>query len=313
MRILVMSDIHGNYTALEAVLKVSTVVGSIDDPIPVLIPSDGHGVGEARPEDMPELPLIYAVLAFDANNRVAVRRLGNKNGLAFTGSDLEMATQRLEGSFSEHTEPVERYAVQAGGRFVEQENRGLHRERPGEADDLLDAEGEVRDLRGRVVLIADDGAEIAFGEIEEATGVVGPHGWILGRADGGFTLGRLDDTTLVFGDPTRIPGGHSYRLLSVEDKSGNRILLRYREGALAELVDCVGRVVDVVRRRDGKIEGFRVAHPASNSDKVTLAAFRYDEHGDLSVATGVDRAMRFRPSKKCQTARPSDVNASKLK
>lgn len=65
---------------------------------------------------MPELPLIYAVLAFDANNRVAVRRLGSKNGLAFTGSDLEMATQRLEGSFGDHTTPVERYAVQAGGR-----------------------------------------------------------------------------------------------------------------------------------------------------------------------------------------------------
>ncbi len=64
---------------------------------------------------MPERPLIYAVLAFDANNRVAVRRLDGKDGLAFTGSDLATAAQRLGSAFSEHTAPVERYAVRSDG------------------------------------------------------------------------------------------------------------------------------------------------------------------------------------------------------
>ncbi len=45
-----------------------------------------------------------------------MRRLGSKLGLAFTGSDLAMATARLESSFREHTVPAEYFAVVAGGR-----------------------------------------------------------------------------------------------------------------------------------------------------------------------------------------------------
>ena len=44
-------------------------------------------------------PALFALLAFNASNQVAVRRLGSKLGLAFTGSDLPMATARLESSF----------------------------------------------------------------------------------------------------------------------------------------------------------------------------------------------------------------------
>lgn len=65
---------------------------------------------------MSDLPLIHAVLAFDANNRLAVRRLGSKYGLPFTGTDLAMAVQRLEGAFSDHTAPREYFSATAGGR-----------------------------------------------------------------------------------------------------------------------------------------------------------------------------------------------------
>ena len=54
------------------------------------------------------------ILAFDGNNRLAVRRLGSKAGLPFTGSDLAMAVERLESSFKGHTEPVERFTAVAG-------------------------------------------------------------------------------------------------------------------------------------------------------------------------------------------------------
>lgn len=61
-------------------------------------------------------PALCCLLAFNASNQLAVRRLGSKAGLAFTGSDLAMATARLESSFREHTPPAEFFSVTAGGR-----------------------------------------------------------------------------------------------------------------------------------------------------------------------------------------------------
>lgn len=61
-------------------------------------------------------PSLFALLAFNGSNQLAVRRLGSKMGLAFTGSDLAMATSRLEGSFREHTPPAEYFSLEAGGR-----------------------------------------------------------------------------------------------------------------------------------------------------------------------------------------------------
>lgn len=65
---------------------------------------------------VPATPALVAILAFNANNQLAVRRLGSKAGLPFTGTDLTMATARLEGSFANHTPPVEYFSAEAGGR-----------------------------------------------------------------------------------------------------------------------------------------------------------------------------------------------------
>ena len=65
------------------------------------------------------LPALSAILAFNRSNQLAVRQLGSKAGLAFTGSDLAMATARLESCFSEHTAPVARFTAEAGGRNYE--------------------------------------------------------------------------------------------------------------------------------------------------------------------------------------------------
>ena len=59
---------------------------------------------------------LCCILAFNASNQLAVRRLGGKTGLAFTGSDLAMATARLESVFREHTTPLEYFSSNAGGR-----------------------------------------------------------------------------------------------------------------------------------------------------------------------------------------------------
>lgn len=59
---------------------------------------------------------MFALLAFNSSNQLAVRGLGSKKGLAFTGSDLAMAVTRLESAFREHTAPAEYFSAVAGGR-----------------------------------------------------------------------------------------------------------------------------------------------------------------------------------------------------
>lgn len=58
---------------------------------------------------------VDCILAFDGNNRLAVRRTGSGADLPFTGPDLEAAVGRLESSFKDHTRPVERFAARAAG------------------------------------------------------------------------------------------------------------------------------------------------------------------------------------------------------
>jgi 4-hydroxy-3-methylbut-2-en-1-yl diphosphate reductase len=74
---------------------------------------------------------LAAILAFDHSNRLAVRKLGSKAGLAFTGADVTMAEGRLQGAFDEHTAPAEFFEAELGGRsyrvfFVQV--RGLSRD-----------------------------------------------------------------------------------------------------------------------------------------------------------------------------------------
>jgi 4-hydroxy-3-methylbut-2-enyl diphosphate reductase len=76
---------------------------------------------------------LFALLAFNASNQLAVRRLGSKRGLAFTGSDIAMATSRLETSFSNHTQPAEYFSCTAGDRsyrvfFVQVDGSPVDRE-----------------------------------------------------------------------------------------------------------------------------------------------------------------------------------------
>ena len=65
---------------------------------------------------IPASPALVAILAFDASNQLAVRKLGSKAGLPFTGTDLAMATVRLESAFLAHTVPAEYFSADAGGR-----------------------------------------------------------------------------------------------------------------------------------------------------------------------------------------------------
>ena len=68
-------------------------------------------------------PALIAVLAFDAGNRLAVRRAGTRLELAFVGPGTDVAMQRLETHFNDHTPPVEFLTTESarskyGGLFV---------------------------------------------------------------------------------------------------------------------------------------------------------------------------------------------------
>jgi 4-hydroxy-3-methylbut-2-enyl diphosphate reductase len=57
---------------------------------------------------------LFCILAFNPSNQLAVRRLGGKAGLAFTGSDPTMAVARLESAFRAHTAPFEYFSAAIG-------------------------------------------------------------------------------------------------------------------------------------------------------------------------------------------------------
>lgn len=61
-------------------------------------------------------PSLFAMLAFNGSNQLAVRQLGSRIGLAFSGSDEAMAASRLGSAFPTHTLPAEYFAIDAGGR-----------------------------------------------------------------------------------------------------------------------------------------------------------------------------------------------------
>ncbi len=66
--------------------------------------------------DLSTPPLLCALLAFDCNNRLAVRQLGSKSGLAFTGMDADMALSRLTAAYPGHGTPRDLLELEAGGR-----------------------------------------------------------------------------------------------------------------------------------------------------------------------------------------------------
>jgi 4-hydroxy-3-methylbut-2-enyl diphosphate reductase len=55
------------------------------------------------------------ILAFDGNNRLAVRHLGSTAALPFRGLTRAEAVFSLDAAFKRHTEPTERFMAEAGG------------------------------------------------------------------------------------------------------------------------------------------------------------------------------------------------------
>src|ERR1019366_3845247 len=60
---------------------------------------------------------LCSILAFNAGNQLAVRRLGAKADIAFTDADLPMAVGRLESAFKIHTPAAEYFTGVAAGKL----------------------------------------------------------------------------------------------------------------------------------------------------------------------------------------------------
>ncbi len=60
-------------------------------------------------------PALFVHLAFDPGNQLAVRQAGTRLGLAFVGPSAEVAAQRLEVHFQNHTPPAEYFTAEAAG------------------------------------------------------------------------------------------------------------------------------------------------------------------------------------------------------
>ena len=68
------------------------------------------------PSATAEVSSLTAILAFNAGNQLAVRRLGSRLDLAFTGDDLAAASAGLEAAFAIHLAPAEYFSTVADGR-----------------------------------------------------------------------------------------------------------------------------------------------------------------------------------------------------
>ncbi len=66
-------------------------------------------------ESPPATSALCVLLAFNANNQLAVRRAGTRLGHAFVGADEAMATARLEANFPTHTPAAEYFTCQVNG------------------------------------------------------------------------------------------------------------------------------------------------------------------------------------------------------
>ncbi len=91
---------------------------------------------------------LVCILAFDGNNRLAVRRSRSRVALAFTGPDVDTALQGLDRAFKEHTQPTERFSAQSGGQsyrvfFTQVEGLSLDPEIAMQSAEQLDLESDA--------------------------------------------------------------------------------------------------------------------------------------------------------------------------
>jgi hypothetical protein len=117
---------------------------------------------------------------------------------------------------------------------------------------------QVELRRGGAALWTEDGLEVPFGMLEPGAGLLGPHGWLLHTDHDGVVLDTPDGTRRRFSQRGPAHAVPLLKLVSVEDRAKNAILLEYAESTLVRVVDSVGRIGGSVVGAGGKRGKFGV-------------------------------------------------------
>jgi RHS repeat-associated protein len=150
----------------------------------------------------------------------------------------------------------------------------------------------IEQHRRTIVVYTFDGVEATFASVREDTAILGPHGWLLHRDGARLVLEIPDGRSHIFEEDTTEPGGSSFRLVEVHDRSGNRVALAYEGAQLVRVIDSVGRVVHVRRTAMGRIASWEIT--LRSGEPFVFARFRYDDRGDLIEALDPEgHATRF--------------------
>lgn len=141
-------------------------------------------------------------------------------------------------------------------------------------------------VRGKQAELIDGaGSALLFEPPAAGDSMLGPEGWRIVREAWGFAL-ENDGIWWLFSFYDE--ASRRYLLTAIEDRNKNRIALTYEDGRLAEIVDAVGRVVRVGSTREGRIAAFEVKTAAHQGRWIKLAAFSYDEEGNLLAASDAE-------------------------
>ncbi|WP_437598899.1 RHS repeat domain-containing protein [Sorangium sp. So ce590] len=143
--------------------------------------------------------------------------------------------------------------------------------------------------RGSLRILSFDGIEHDIGKVPPGTGIIGPHGWVVHREGTGFRLDLADGRHLIFGAHVVSDEGERYLLTVIGDQAQNRIVLAYDRGLLIEVTDASGRVVRVLRGRDGRIAAFEAKNTVAQGRRVAFARYAYDADGRLTEVEDADR------------------------
>ncbi|MGK3971695.1 RHS repeat-associated core domain-containing protein [Sorangium sp. So ce118] len=139
---------------------------------------------------------------------------------------------------------------------------------------------EVEARRGRTRLWTGNGLYVDFSPMRVGESAVGPSGWLLVRGQTGFVLDRGDGRWLVFEHVWQ----ERYLLSAETDSHDNRVSFFYKNGVLVQIVDSVGRRVEVRSTSEGRISSFEVKNAAHRGQLIPFARYRYDDAGDLVLA-----------------------------
>lgn len=142
------------------------------------------------------------------------------------------------------------------------------------------------ELRRRTMVIRP-----AFGEpVITELPAIGQTATILGvgrlrRDEGVILLVDADDSAVHVFQPSELPD--EYRLTSIGDQAGNRIVLEYGpKGQLSGLIDSAGRRALVRYGASGKIEGFELV--TGQGRRVGYRRYEHDDRGDLIAAVDAE-------------------------